>query len=604
MQLIPQRRETHGPRARARLASSVRVATISTLLCLVAGCPTEGSPDGGPTDAGADVGADACTGTAGVLEGFREVRAGGLLPDLVFDDGTAELHLASFHRPCAPPSLLVIRSLAAWSGPSRWHAAHSAALIAQERVTVLDVWTEDADGLPARAAVLDDLPYDVAPADRAIDPEDQLAPLAMSGIRLPLVAIVDRRTLEVVRVLAAPHATDVEHACLTVLRQMDGLPPPPPRELDLVDGRFTPDGWDLIQGMRWAPPPPDPSNRVADDPVAAGIGATFFEDAGMSPAGVACATCHVPAQAFVDGREVGHGVADVRRNTPTLFGAAHTRWPFWDGRVDSLWAQALGPIESPEEMASSRLYVAHRVVAVHARSYERLFGPLPDLSDASRFPAEGRPGDPAYDGMTADDRATIDTIFANVGKAMAAFERTLTPEATAFDRYLDGDLEAMSPTARDGLVRFLENGCVGCHHGPTLSDDAFHAILMPGHAAPPDDDRGRIAALAALRASPFRRTGAFSDDPLAVDPVADVTELPARTLGAFRTPPLRALAATAPYGHAGTFPTLRDVVSHYAVVRFMERTDPRVVGELDPHVPAFEPVETQVGPLTAFLEAL
>lgn len=576
------------------------------LFALLAACgpgpePADAGPDAADGDAPADGG---CTAVPGELPGTREIRAGGLLPDLSFDTAGDPVRLSAFHTPCAP-SVLLIRSMAAWSGPSLWHAAHTERLRSLDRVAVIDVWTADETALPADLDALAAISgrYDVLPDGLAIDPTGTFARLAFGGVRSPIVVVVDARDLRVARVLFAPHAGEIEHAARALLATIDGLPPPRPPTPELVDGRFTEDAWALVQGMRWAPPPPDPSNRVADDPDAAALGAALFADAGLSPAGVSCASCHDAARAFTDGLAVGRGVAEVRRNTPTVFGAAHTRWPFWDGRVDSVWAQALGPIESPEEMGSSRLFVAHRVFRAQATRYEASFGPLPDLEDP-RFPAAGRPGDPAYDGLSESDRRAIDTVFANVGKAIAAFERTLRPPETAFDRYLAGEVDALTEVERDGLSRFVENGCAQCHFGPTLGNDAFFSIAMPGHLPPPDEDRGRIDALAALRTSAFRRTGAFSDDPSAIDPLAGIDTLPARTLGAFRTPPLRALVATAPYGHAGTFATIRDVVIHYATIRTLGTTDERVVGELDPHVPSFDPVETQIGPLTAFLERL
>jgi cytochrome c peroxidase len=527
------------------------------------------------------------------------------LPDLAFLASEGEVRLGSFHTPCAG-QVLVIRSLAAWSGPSRWHAAHTAGLRDLARVTVLDVLTADEDALPADLAALRAFStrYDEAPAALALDPDDTFGPLAFGGIRLPLVLVVDARDLRVVRVLFAPHEGEIEHAARVALAAIDGAPPPAPPVPLRFDGRFTRDGWDLVQEMAWRPPPADPSNRVADDPAAAALGEALFADPSLSPAGVSCARCHAAERAFTDGLPVARGIAEVTRNTPTLFGAAHTRWPFWDGRADSLWAQALGPIESPDEMGSSRLFVAHRIATAYAASYEAIFGALPPLADAARFPAAGRPGEPAYDALSEADRAAVDAVFANVGKALAAFERTLRPPETAFDRYLAGDLEALTATERDGLSHFVENACVQCHFGPTLGNDAFFSIAMPGRWPPPDEDRGRLAALSALRASPFRRSGPFSDDPEATDPLAGRDAFSPSMLGAFRTPPLRALAASAPYGHAGTFGTLRDVVVHYATIRVLGTTDPRVVGVLDPHVPAFDAVESQIGPLTAWLERL
>jgi cytochrome c peroxidase len=245
------------------------------------------------------------------------------------------------------------------------------------------------------------------------------------------------------------------------------------------------------------------------------------------------------------------------------------------------------------------------VFTVHRRSYEAIFGPMPALDELTggtpRFPDAGGPGDPGYDAMSEADRDAVTRVLVNVGKAIAAFERTLRPPETAFDRYLEGEMEALTPLQRDGLLRFVENGCVQCHHGPTLSDDAFHAIAMPGHE---EGDTGRLEAFPSLASSPFRRHGAYSDATDAVDPLAGLASFHAGSRGAFRTPPLRAVAATAPYGHGGTFATLREVVEHYARSRSAPVTDPRVEGTLDPHVPSFEDTEEQVGAITSFLSAL
>lgn len=592
-----------GSRDAACYGASVRAFLSGLWLVALCGCGPQALVDAG-ADADLDAGegdAAICTGVPGDLPGEREIAAGALLPDLPLLTEPAST-LAAFHTPCEA-RVLVIRSMAAWSGPARWHAAHTSALAGAPRVSVIDLLTEDEDALPATAEARARWAtrYDAPPDALAIDPEDRFAVLAFGGVRLPVVALVDARDLRVMRVLFQPHAGDVEYEVEVALARMDGRPRPEAPSPTLHDGRFTDDAWDLITAMRWSPPPADPSNAVAESLDAQGVGATFFEDPGLSPAGVGCASCHGPTTGFADGLPVGRGVGDVLRNTPTLIGAAHSRWPFWDGRVDSLWAQALGPIENPLEMGSSRLFVAHRIFDVHRRSYEAVFGAMPDISDFSRFPASGRPGDAAWEAMTSGDQDTITRIAVNVSKAIAAYERTIVPVETAFDRYLAGDLEALTPIERDGLLRFVENACIQCHYGPTLSDDAFHAIAMPGSVP---GDQGRIDALPPLVTSPFRRTGTFSDDAAALDPLASVSAFPETMRGAFRTPPLRNLNATAPYGHGGTFVTLREVVTHYATVRGAPPVDPRITGSLDRHVPGFDAIETQIGPLTAFLEAL
>src|SRR5262245_29520035 len=151
-------------------------------------------------------------------------------------------------------------------------------------------------------------------------------------------------------------------------------------------------------------------NRFADDEAAAYFGFLAFYDRRFSSiADVSCASCHLPESSFADGKRVSEVVADrpLSRNAPTLLNAARMGpfW-FWDGRADSLWSQPLFAIENSDEMASSRLQLAHAVYAspAYRQRYEALAGPLPDLEDARRFPEAGKPGDRAYDAMAPADR--------------------------------------------------------------------------------------------------------------------------------------------------------------------------------------------------------
>src|SRR5262249_10473588 len=140
-------------------------------------------------------------------------------------------------------------------------------------------------------------------------------------------------------------------------------------------------------------PPVDPSNSVADDEGAARLGQRLFFDRRLSSGEVSCSTCHDPGHGFSDRKPVSEGVGQGRRHTPSLWNVAYNRWYFWDGRRDSLWSQALTPMESESEMGGTRLQVAHLVAADPELrgAYESVFGPLPDVSDLARFPAAGRP---------------------------------------------------------------------------------------------------------------------------------------------------------------------------------------------------------------------
>ena len=102
--------------------------------------------------------------------------------------------------------------------------------------------------------------------------------------------------------------------------------------------------------------PPDPTNRVAEDPNAAALGQFLFFDSRFSANGaISCATCHNPALAFTDGRALSKGIAVGTRNVPTVLDVAFSQWFFLDGRTDSLWSQAVQPIENAAEFRGDRL---------------------------------------------------------------------------------------------------------------------------------------------------------------------------------------------------------------------------------------------------------
>ncbi|HFC11340.1 MAG TPA: hypothetical protein ENJ56_00750, partial [Anaerolineae bacterium] len=99
--------------------------------------------------------------------------------------------------------------------------------------------------------------------------------------------------------------------------------------------------------------PPDPTNHVADDPAAAQLGQRIFFDTAFSADNtIACATCHKPELNFTDGMPLPIGGGP--RKTPTIVGTAYNTWFFWDGRADSQWSQALGPLESSSEHKGNR----------------------------------------------------------------------------------------------------------------------------------------------------------------------------------------------------------------------------------------------------------
>ena len=179
---------------------------------------------------------------------------------------------------------------------------------------------------------------------------------------------------------------------------------------------------------------------------------------------------------------------------------------FWDLRVRSLEAQALEPIKALEEMRGDAHPEDRAVPAAVSRlnaipEYRRLF---------ARAFGGSRP---------VDDR--------NLGRALAAFQRTLVAANSPFDRYMRGDTAALSSEQVRGMERFQSVGCINCHNGPMFSDFATHVLAVPDSPKLPESDSG------------VNKTYAF------------------------RTPSLRNLSATAPYMHNGAFATLGEVVNFY-----------------------------------------
>jgi len=330
-------------------------------------------------------------------------------------------------------------------------------------------------------------------------------------------------------------------------------------------------------------PPPDPTNAVYESPAAARFGQALFFDTRLSGTGeTSCATCHDPSLSWTDGKRVASAVSILARNTPALWNVAYNRWFFWDGRKDSLWSQALGPLEDPREHAGSRLQFSHLIAddPDYRRAYTDVFGEPPDLSNDLRFPAEGRPmtGQPDHPhvlnwtSMTGRDRETVNRIFSNLGKSIAAFERRLLSRSSAFDTFVEGLRErdsekqaALSPSAKRGLGLFLGKArCFLCHTGPNFTDLEFHNDRVPGGEGEGALEMGRFMGVQQVREDEFNGIGRFSDDPdgIAHDKIAYLIRN-VHSRGEFKSPSLRNVARTPPYMHNGQFATLADVVRFY-----------------------------------------
>ncbi len=136
--------------------------------------------------------------------------------------------------------------------------------------------------------------------------------------------------------------------------------------------------------------PADPSNRVADDPAAAALGEAIFFDERFSANGqVSCATCHEPERAFTDGLARGRGIGETPRSTMTVLGTAYSSWLFWDGRKDSQWAQALGPLENAAEHGGNRGMYAQVVAAALSNRIRGHLRPTPRPRRRGPLPGDG-----------------------------------------------------------------------------------------------------------------------------------------------------------------------------------------------------------------------
>jgi len=437
------------------------------------------------------------------------VAVGAVVPDLAFDGvgesgAPATIHLRDYAR----TGTLVVRVQGGeWCGTCNWHAAHTSELVAKgERV--LDLVLGDRDNAPASARDAAswrrtlDVQQGVAVG---VDPSFAFRPLLEGA--LPLVVVIDTATMTIVRAESNPAP--------------DG---------PLVDGLFDRQEWDMIRAIR----PPAPLE--ARDAKAA-LGEALFEDVELSPAHVGCVTCHDPTRAFADDRPVAIGAARGDRHTPRIALAAGARSQFWDGRAATLEEQARGPIENAAEMHSSPAFVAARVASAHREAFQQIFP-----------------------GALGDD----DAVMADVMKAIASYERSLSVAPNALDRYAAGDFGALDFQQKQGLVAFTRQGCMQCHWGPRLTDDAFHVTRTPTGRADGTPDVGR-----------------------------------AGHLGAFKTPSLRGVGHAKFFAHGGAIDSLDAMVASYGDGA---NGDARSVGDREPWIRRFG--ETTRWAIVKLLETL
>ena len=351
-----------------------------------------------------------------------------------------------------------------------------------------------------------------------------------------------------------------------------GDPPLPEAPSQVIT--ISPEQVRRVREMGWpGPSPADPTNRWADSDAAAALGHALFFDRGLSSSGtVSCATCHRPDRGFADGLRVAVGVGTGPRRTMTVLDSAHQRWLGWDGRADSLWSQALQPIERNIELGSSRREALARVSG-NPILRERWKAAFDDESPP--------PGDASQE--------EVDAAFAKLGKAIAAYERRLVTGPSALDQWVakwkesgsSAALQAddrMSESALRGLALFTGRaGCWQCHGGPMLSDGEFHSIGAPGRperGGGVSSDAGRYGGVEVLKSSLFTASGLHSDAPDGerAKLVRSLVKVPDQ-FGAMRTPSLRHAGSGGPFFHEGQFDSLEDVVRFYSTLEGAQSLD-------------------------------
>jgi cytochrome c peroxidase len=321
--------------------------------------------------------------------------------------------------------------------------------------------------------------------------------------------------------------------------------------------------------------PVDASNAYERRTEAATFGRALFNDTRLSKNGqIACASCHSATGQFEDGRQFGKGIGTGNRRTMPVMGAAHSPFLFWDGRKDSAWSQALGPLEDPAEHGGNRVRFVKLVLTHYKSQYQAVVGRVPELG---KLPEDASPNGneaerAAWAALPQATRDGVNRVFANMGKAIAAYERHVSFGESRFDQYAEatarGDgrgQEALTTQEVRGLRAFLTKGqCVTCHNGPLLTDHAFHNTGVPP-VDPRNPDHGRVEGLKKLLKDEFNCLGPYSD--AKAEQCGELQFLSTNDpgqVGAFRTPSLRNVTARAPYMHAGQLASIDQVLQHYA----------------------------------------
>ncbi len=249
----------------------------------------------------------------------------------------------------------------------------------------------------------------------------------------------------------------------------------------------------------------------------------FFEPRLSASWLISCNTCHNVGLGGVDLLEtsVGHGWQRGPRNAPTVLNAVFNVAQFWDGRAEDLEEQAKGPVQAGVEMNNAPDRVVATLTSIP--EYVERFG--------AAFPGEADP-----------------VTFDNMARAIEAFEATLITPHSRFDRFLEGEAEALADLERQGVELFVATGCASCHRGVNLGGQSYHpfgVVQRPGAEILPPGDRGR-----------FEVTRTAADEYV------------------FRAPALRNVELTAPYFHSGKVWGLEEAVEVMSTAQLGTELEP------------------------------
>jgi cytochrome c peroxidase len=286
------------------------------------------------------------------------------------------------------------------------------------------------------------------------------------------------------------------------------------------------------------------------------LGEALFFDPNLSKCGtIACASCHDPQRGFSDGEQIsdGCGGATGRRNSNTVYNTAYASHLFWDGRVQSLEEQALGPVVDPAEMSNTwDNVIAYLRTGLHPATQK-------EFPEAKNFYQR-------YFQRVFGGEISATTI----AKAIAAYERTVVTFNSPYDKWVKGDDRALTPEQKKGVLLFFgKANCASCHVPPNFTDSDFHNTGVPnaGFETPEKFPyNAEICGGIPKVSDPGRGEVAFFRSSCA-------------DLGRFKTPTLRNVALSMPYMHNGKFATLEEVLSHYE--ELAKGTVKPVVGTLD-----------------------